>query len=222
MERPSEKELWENVKEMMGESSKKLGTHWSYELHNDPKRLAFVLSRYKFAAKMIGKNKSILELGCSEGIGAPILSEFTKSYTGVDLDEIAINTATEIFSNQRCRFIKDDFRGNCYGRFDSIVSMEVIEYISPEDEKLFFDTVQANLGENGVCIIGTPNITSEQYSSDASKMGHVNLYSADSLYKTMGTVFNNVFVFGMNDEIVHTGFHPMAQFLIAIGCYKKL
>ena len=206
---------------MLGESRKMLGRHWSYNLHNDPKRLAFVLSRYKFSAKMACKNKHVIELGCSEGIGAPILSEFAISYTGVDLDGPAISTAKVNFSDKKCNFIEDDFLGKTYGVFDSIISLDVIEHIKPEYEKLFFDAVSANLGEDGVCVVGTPNITSDQYASEASKLGHVNLYSGERLIEAMETVFNNVFIFGMNDEVVHTGFNPMAHFLIAVGCYKK-
>ena len=31
----------------------------------------------------------------------------------------------------------------------------------------------------------------------------------------------NVFVFSMNDEVVHTGFHKMANYVFAIGAGKK-
>jgi hypothetical protein len=30
--------------------------------------------------------------------------------------------------------------------------------------------------------------------------------------------FHNVFMFSMNDEVVHTGYHKMAHYLVAIGC----
>jgi len=33
--------------------------------------------------------------------------------------------------------------------------------------------------------------------------------------------FNNVFLFSMNDEVVHTGFNKMAHYLIAICCAKN-
>jgi len=33
--------------------------------------------------------------------------------------------------------------------------------------------------------------------------------------------FRNIFIFSMNDEVVHTGFHPMAHYLFAIGVGKK-
>ncbi|MCA6302689.1 MAG: hypothetical protein IM629_12150, partial [Phenylobacterium sp.] len=33
--------------------------------------------------------------------------------------------------------------------------------------------------------------------------------------------FSNVFLFSMNDEVVHTGFAPMAHYLFAIGAGKR-
>ena len=33
--------------------------------------------------------------------------------------------------------------------------------------------------------------------------------------------FNNVFVFSMNDETVHTGYYPMAHYFLALCCGKK-
>jgi hypothetical protein len=33
----------------------------------------------------------------------------------------------------------------------------------------------------------------------------------------MTRYFQNVFVFSMNDEVVHTGFSPMAHYLFAMG-----
>ena len=33
--------------------------------------------------------------------------------------------------------------------------------------------------------------------------------------------FHNVFLFSMNDEVVHTGFSPMAHYLLALCCTKR-
>jgi SAM-dependent methyltransferase len=218
---PGEKELWSKVTSMLGSGRKVLGRHWSYNLLSDPKRLGFVLSRYKFAAKMTGRQKRILELGCSEGIGTPILAEFASHYTGVDMDACAIATAKANWTNDKWEFIEADFLGHRYGTFDSIVSLDVIEHIHREYEPLFFDTVAQNLGEDGICLIGTPNITSAPYASVGSQRGHVNLYDAARLEAAIRTVFHNVFMFGINDEIVHTGYAPMAHYLIGLGCNKR-
>ena len=37
----------------------------------------------------------------------------------------------------------------------------------------------------------------------------------------MRTVFHNVFMFGLNDEIVHTGCAAMSQYLLCLGCDKR-
>jgi len=66
------------------------GPFWSDTLRRDPKILAFVLARYKFAAKNGLVQETVLELGCGEGIGTPILAEFAAFYTGVDIDSRAI------------------------------------------------------------------------------------------------------------------------------------
>ena len=33
--------------------------------------------------------------------------------------------------------------------------------------------------------------------------------------------FHTVFVFSMNDEVVHTGFFPMANYLLAVCSHKR-
>jgi len=216
-----EQDLWEQVTRMLGNGRIVLGQHWSYNVHNDPKRLAFVLSRYKFAAKMACKGRRVLELGCSEGLGAPILSEFADRYTGIDLDSEAVAAAVANWQDDRCTFVVGDFLGRQLGTFDSIVSLDVIEHIDPAREPLFFDTIRQNLDTDGICVIGTPNLTSAPYASAASQQGHVNLFDAGRLRRVMEQVFHNVFLFGMNDEVVHTGFSPMAHYLLAVGCYRR-
>ena len=87
---PTESAIWQDVKDLIGQRRITLGGHWSFNLRKDPKRFPFVLARYKFAAKIACKGADVLELGCSEGIGTPILAEFAKSYTGVDMDADAV------------------------------------------------------------------------------------------------------------------------------------
>ena len=216
-----EKKLWKGTSKLLKDFQVKLSSHWSYNFIQDPKRLGFVLSRYKFAAKMSVKNAKILELGCSEGIGAPILSENALSYYGVDLDKDAIESAKKNINSVKCTFIHDDFLNKSYDKFDTIVSLDVIEHIYKENENLYFDTIVKNLSENGLCIIGTPNISANQYASKASKLGHVNLYSQERLVTLMKQYFHQVLPFGLNDEIMHTGFSEMSHYLINVGCHKK-
>lgn len=216
-------ETWDQVKDRLASSPKRLelGAHWSFNILNDPKRLAFVLSRYKFAAKMVAKGKTVLELGCSEGIGASVLAEQAAAYTGVDFDALAIETARLNFSGPHAQFICDDFLGKRFGSFDSIVSIDVLEHIDKQNEPLFWNTLHLNLDQDGTVLVGTPNLCAEAYASEPSRRGHVNLFDAQRLRAALESLFYNVFIFGMNDEIIHTGFAPMAHFLIGLACYKK-
>jgi 2-polyprenyl-3-methyl-5-hydroxy-6-metoxy-1,4-benzoquinol methylase len=216
-----EKQLWDETALMLGDRRTSFSDHWSFNFRNDPKRMGFVLSRYKFSAKMACRKGKILELGCSSGIGAPILAEKAESYTGVDLEEQALVTAQCTFSPPKFTFIHDDFMGKSFGRFDAVVSLDVVEHILPEYETLYFDTILQNLGDEGICVVGTPNITASPYASEYSKMGHVNLYSQERLVDVMRNYFHQVFPFGMNDEIMHTGYAPMAHYLLCVGCHRK-
>ncbi|MGI8965461.1 MAG: SAM-dependent methyltransferase, partial [Limisphaerales bacterium] len=72
-----------------------------------------------------------------------------------------------------------------------------------------------------VCLLGTPSLESQVYASPASKEGHVNCKDAAGFKFLMSKFFHNVFIFSMNDEVVHTGFHPMAHYLWALCCKRK-
>ena len=217
----SEKDVWDETKTLLGNNQVKFGRHWSYNFRNDPKRLGFVLSRYKFSAKMIGKPSNVLELGCSEGIGATLLASQANDYLGVDLDESAIQTANNNLNGGKFKFAYDDFMGKKYGSFDAVVSLDVVEHIHKEFEDVYFKTLYDNCSENGIAIVGTPNITSDQYASLASKLGHVNLFSQERLVKEMKKYFHQVFPFGMNDEIAHTGFAGMCHYIFCVGCHRR-
>ena len=217
----NEKEVWDLTAEMLGNYSVTWSDHWSYNFRNDPKRLAFVLSRYKFAAKMGAQGRTVLELGCGEGIGATLLTESAVSYTGIDLDDAAIITARQNLTSEKYQFIYDDFMGKTLGSFETVVSLDVVEHIYPEHEAIYFETILQNLSENGMAIVGTPNVTAAPYASVASNLGHVNLFSQVRLKTTLERYFHNVFPFGMNDETLHTGYAPMCHYVICVACNRK-
>ncbi|MCI5632323.1 hypothetical protein [Helicobacter sp.] len=47
-------------------------------------------------------------------------------------------------------------------------------------------------------------------------MEHVNCKSGEDFKEFCKKYFHHVFVFSMNDEVVHTGFYPMAHYLFAL------
>jgi 2-polyprenyl-3-methyl-5-hydroxy-6-metoxy-1,4-benzoquinol methylase len=210
---------WEATKAILGDDRLLLGPYFTYQFRNTPRRILFALSYYKFAAKMIGKQKQVLEVGCSEGLGTLLLAEFASRCVGVDIDEAAIAVAAETLANEKLTFQCTDIMQSSVGTFDAAVSFDVIEHIFPENEDAFLEAIVSHLSSNGMAIIGTPNITSDQYASAVTRSGHVNLYSADRLQASLARHFKTVLMFSANDEMVHTGFAPMAHYLIGLGLF---
>jgi hypothetical protein len=66
-----------------------------------------------------------------------------------------------------------------------------------------------------------PSLESQPYASPGSKEGHVNCKSGKDFKDLMEKFFANVFLFSMNDEVVHTGFEKMAHYLIVVCTSKK-
>lgn len=221
IKRSKELKQWEKVRCHVGKEKIVLGPCTSDDLRSSPRRILFCLSRYKFAARIIGEGKNVLEIGCGEGLGTLLLAEFARKVIAIDIDKKAIRDAQRSFTLEKVKFMNVDFLGAKIGKFDRAVCLDVIEHIYPENETLFFNSIVRNLREKCVCIIGTPNKTAEQYAARGSKIGHVNLHTWDSLKNTMELYFNQVFIFSANDEIVHTGFYPMAHYLIGVGVDKK-
>lgn len=210
------------VRELLPEDGIYLGPYFAQQILDNPRHLLFTLSRYKFAAKTLPETKSsVLELGCGEGIGTLMLAEGGHDITAVDFDEEAIGYATELLKKPNISFIQGDILGKSFGQFDAVVSLDVIEHIPQSDEDSFMGTVRDSLVGTGQCLIGTPNITAAQYASPRSAVGHVNLFTAERLSALISKYFEKVFMFGMNDEVAHTGYFPMCHYLLALGTGKR-
>lgn len=199
------------------------GLRSSESWHEDPKHLVFRLARYKFVAKMFSGRKHVLEVGCGDAFGTRIVQAEVGKLTGIDFDPVFIDDVNARMVD-RWKFdakVHDMLDGPVPGEFDGVYALDVLEHIDPAQEKLFLKNSFAPLGKDGAGIIGLPSLESQPYASPQSKAGHVNCKSAPDLKKLMQEYFHNVFVFSMNDEVVHTGFHKMANYVFAIGAGKR-
>ena len=179
----SELGLWEEVMSTVGDDTITLGPYFAHQLLYNSRHILFTFSRYKFAAHLLGQTskRRVLELGCNEGLGTLLLAQTAKEVVGIDFDAKAIKWAKDNLKKDNLAFISDNFLGKRLGRFDAVVSLDVIEHIPCEKEDEFLSTIYDNLNDNGFCIIGTPNIAASKYASQASRVGHVNLYDQQRL-----------------------------------------
>lgn len=175
-------------------------------MDRDPKQVGFRFARYKFVAKMLAGFHSVLEVGCGNGFCSRVVAQGVIHLTATD-PQIQHTERVPSIGYMNYDIIRDEPPG----RFDAVYVLDVFEHI--KEEELLMQRLR-DLAP--VCIIGTPSLESQRYASEGSKLGHVNCVSGEYLRAICKRKWKNVFMFSMNDEVLHTGFLPMAHYLFAL------
>jgi 2-polyprenyl-3-methyl-5-hydroxy-6-metoxy-1,4-benzoquinol methylase len=215
--RESQYQVLLNHREVKGTT--RLGVMNNQVWHSDPRRLAFTLARYKFVSKMFSGRRNCLEVGCGDAFASRIVKQEVSKLTVVDFDPVFIadieNRADPDWPMRTA--VYDALSGPpTGGPYDAIYSLDVLEHIDASNENRFLANLVAGLDAKGAMIIGMPSLESQTYASAQSKVGHVNCKSGVELKRVLHQYFHNVFLFSMNDEVVHTGFSPMAHYLLTL------
>jgi len=224
MQKSKEDQYTKYVKESQEIGFERMGIMTSQSWRRDPKHLLFSLSRYKFVAKMFQGFHHVLEVGCGDGFATRIVHQSVDKVDVTDFDPIFIEDLKKRLKGSDWdvkAFVHDILKEPIPGSYDGIYALDVLEHISRTSENLFLKNIIRALKPEGVLIIGVPSLESEEYASEDSKQGHINLKSQKELKETLSPYFNNIFMFSMNDEVVHTGFYGMAHYNFAVCCFKK-
>ena len=188
------------------------GSSWRW----NPRRLGMMLARYKFVAKMFEGFGRVAEIGCSDGFGSAVVGQAVNHLDLFDFDPVwrdAVAATGRVF---RVHDIVRD--GGLPGQtYDGIYMLDVLEHIWPADEPQAMANIVGSLRPDGVFIAGCPSLESQVYASELSK-AHVNCRNGDVFRHDMTRYFRNVFLFGMNDEVVHTGFAAMCHYHFVLCC----
>ena len=192
---------------------------------DDPKHNLFTLARYKFCAKMLIGKSRLLEIGCGDGYGLDLVLHEAKpeSLTAVDFDAQLIDDNRRRLGHlDNVNFLQHNVACEPLpGRYNGAFCCDVIEHLHPDTEAAFLNNIVSVLDPHALFIVGVPNATAAQHASARSRATHINLKDAPSLRRLMSERFHNVLMFSMNDEVVHTGYHPMAHYLFALCCSKR-
>ena len=202
----------------------RFGPMSSFTWYTDPKRLLFVLSRYKFVAKVLEGSRNVLEVGCGDGFGSRIVKQHVFNLTLSDIDPLMIRDAKETSSSKYpVEYVCHDFLAGPLlsgsSKFDGAYLLDVLEHMPHENEEGFLRNIWESLESTAKVVVGMPSIESQVYASLGSRLGHINCKSQEELRDTLLRVFKNVSMFSMNDEIVHTGFSRMANYVLGV-CSK--
>jgi 2-polyprenyl-3-methyl-5-hydroxy-6-metoxy-1,4-benzoquinol methylase len=160
----------------------------------------------------------VAELGCGDAFGTRIVQQEVETVTVYDFDPVFIR---DIRRRQSAKwpldaYLHDILERPLPHRYDAVYTLDVIEHIPAPKEDVFIRNLAASLVDHGVLMIGSPSLESQAYASPQSKIGHVNCKSGRALKLLLERHFHTVFLFSMNDEVVHTGYYPMAHYLFAL------
>ena len=95
-ERDGEAQYGEFVSEIRRRGHQRMGLMSSWAYLDDPKRLAFMMARYKFVAKMLDGASHVLEVGCGDGFGTRIVAQAVEKVTAIDFDPEFVEDARDV------------------------------------------------------------------------------------------------------------------------------
>jgi len=192
------KSKWNDVAEYMKQAHLiTLGKHGAHQFYCNPQEMLHELSAYKFAAKLIGNQKRVLDVGCKEGLGTFVLAKECGFAKGIDLDGEAIQSAKQNFSGPNIAFAQGNLLTETSAEiYDAVVALHVLE----ENRNPFLHDLQKRMQPFGIAILGIPNTA------------HV------PLERLLRNYFAHVFLFAANNEIIHPGSLSLAERIIAVGC----
>lgn len=76
-----------------------LGPWTSHIWRHDLRHIGFLLARYKFCAKMLAGKVKVLEVGCGDASGSPVVAQTVGHLWCVDFEPLVVKEAIANFSH---------------------------------------------------------------------------------------------------------------------------
>ena len=152
------------------------------------------LIAYQQASTLI--SGSVLEVGCGEGYGIPILAPTSNDYLAID--KFATGVAQLPANAQFRQMTIPPLAGMNDASFDFVVTFQVIEHI--ENDDLFVKEIHRVLKKGGKLILTTPN----REMSLTRNPWHVREYDIDQMQSILKKYFSHVDLKGVfgNEKVM--------------------
>lgn len=157
------------------------------------------LFAYEYAKNVLTCNSQVIEIGCGEGYGTSILSQYCKEIIGLDVEDNIIAHATKKYASNNCLFktydgIKLPFENNAC---DAVISFQTIEHVEKDID--FISESHRVLKNDGILILTTPNrLNRLKPGQKPWNRFHVREYSPDDLNNILKTIFKEVSIMGIS------------------------
>jgi cyclopropane-fatty-acyl-phospholipid synthase len=128
----------------------------------------------------LGGGDSVLEIGCGwGGLAAKIARESAARVTGVTISPAQLDKARALVQEQaledRVELRLQDYR-DIEGRFDRIVSVEMIEAVGREYMPKYFDTIRERLKPGGLCVLQAITIAEDRFAGYCRRPDFIQRY----------------------------------------------
>ncbi len=200
---------WEEVKKLVPEGNIAFGGEVRDGFHRDAASVLRVVSRYKFAARLIGGGKKVLDAACGEGLGTWLLALECGRAHGVEADEAAVGRAQRNFSDPKVSFERGDFISRETGLWDAIVTLGAVRLAVRDDAEELVEKLTSCLEPGGVAIVGTE--------AGEDRDGK----TREWLEKMMLGCLAHVFMFEEQAGLVRAAAGCPGAYLIGVGCRKR-
>lgn len=146
----------------------------------------------------------LLEIGCGQGRGAPILLPYAKKYVALDKHQSAVDSLKKKYPEIDFRqAIIPPLSGIDNDSFDTVVSFQVIEHI--RDDKAFLKEIHRVMKPGAKALITTPNIKK----SLTRNPWHIREYTARELEELTREVFSKVTPLGITGNEKALAYYEM-------------
>lgn len=172
------------------------------------------LARYKYIARLVRKNWSVLEVGCGTGYGSNFLADFCATMNACELDKKVLDKAKARFKKNNLTYSYEPTKET----YDSVVCLEVLEHMTKEQGDDLITFLHSKLKSKGVAFISTPRKLENP--SENRKKWHIHEYEYDELIQSLEKKFDNVLVLSQTDELIGTQNKNVAWNYFAI-CFKS-
>ncbi len=171
---------------------------------SDLENLAYHLARYKFVARTLSSQDSVIEVGCGYGYGAYFLSGYCKKVIGIDVDNEVIKAARHKFKAQNLEYKYLDIVSSevSLPKTDIVVCFEVIEHMERNKALILMKRIKDILGNNGVAFISTPRRIEDVYRTENRRRSHKHEYTYEELKNDLSNVFSRHIILGQLDEVI--------------------
>lgn len=155
---------------------------------------------YRALAREFAPGRTVIDIGCSIGVGSNILSHEARAVWGVDINPESIDFAKKAFRRPNLDFEVMDIENppdRELAHFEMVSMVEVLEHVEHPD--LALSNIKRFFTGDTLGFITCPNVANAEVVANEQKHGfHLSHWTAGQFYEIMTNNFNSVVMYSVD------------------------